>query len=73
MLHVLAQKKDMILVPFSFLIQREQFFHVSIICNLKIFKWNKFDVTHFNNNRKTCTDNFPIDISKIDINILRKS
>lgn len=73
MLHVLPQNKDTILVPFSFLIQRQQFFHVSIISNLKIFKWNKFDVMQFNNNRKTCIDNFSIDISKIYINILRKS
>ena len=72
MLYVLAQKKDRILVSFAFLIQREQFFHVSI--NFKIFKWNEFDVTHFNNNRKkriwiTFLQTSP----KSTYNILRKS
>lgn len=40
-----------------FFIQPELFFCDGIIFNLKkIFKWNKFEVPHFSNNRKMCID-----------------
>lgn len=71
MLYVMAQKKDRILAPFTFLLQREQSFML-VYCNFKIFKWNEFDVIHFNNNRKTYIDNFSIDMSKIYIKYFKK-